>query len=213
MIALLLHNAGYILGGLGYTILMALFSALGGTTLGIATGIVRHLRLPYAGELATAYVTVIRGTPLLVVLLVCYFALPALLGYRTTAFSAAVLAFVLFSGAYIAEDVRAGLDSVPRGLDRAALALGLRPVRVLLHVRLPIALRASIPALFNQYVRLFKYTSVASVIGVTELTGRAMLVNARELQPVLILALLAALYFVFCHALSLLGRALHARLA
>ena len=70
-----------------------------------------------------------------------------------------------------------------------------------------------IPALFNQYVRLTKFTSVASVIGVTEFTGAALLVNAREFEPVPIIRTVAATYLMVCYALSLIGRALYARLA
>ena len=77
---------------------------------------------------------------------------------------------------------------------------------------LPIALRNVIPALFNQYIRLIKFTSVASVIGVNEFTGSAMLVNGREFAPVTIIACIALTYLVVCSAISAVGRVLYARL-
>jgi ABC-type amino acid transport system permease subunit len=154
-----------------------------------------------------------RGTPLLVVLFICYFGLPALLGYQTSAYGAAVLGFILFIAAYLAEDVRTGLRSVRPGLVQAALATGLTRAQTVRFVVVPIALRNVIPALFNQYVRLLKFTSVASVIGVNELTGSAMLVNGREFAPIPIIAFLALTYLVLCFAISSVGRLLYARLA
>ena len=99
------------------------------------------------------------------------------------------------------------------GTVQAALASGLRHRQVLRLIVLPQALRNVIPTLFNQYVRLFKFTSVASVIGVMDLTGTALLVNAREFRPVTIIVFLALTYLVCCSSLSLIGRVLYARLA
>lgn len=136
-----------------------------------------------------------------------------MLGYRATAFGAACLGFILFIGAYIAEDIRAGLASVPQGIVDAGLASGLRPIQVLRLIVLPQGLRRVIPVLFSQYVRLFKFTSVASVIGVREMTGGAMLINAREFAPITVLIAIAASYLVICSAISLGGRLLYQRLA
>jgi His/Glu/Gln/Arg/opine family amino acid ABC transporter permease subunit len=209
----IVRNLPFLLEALGVTVALALFSAAGGTVLGLAVATARHLRLPLLSPLLAAYIAIVRGTPLLVVLFVCYFALPALLGYKATAFGAALLGFVLFAGAYIAEDIRAGFAAVPRGHVEAGLAGGLRPLQVLRLVVLPQVLRGVIPVLFNQYIRLFKFTSVASVIGVRELTGAAMLVNARDFAPLTILAAIAASYLVFCSAISFGGRVLYRRLA
>ena len=101
---------------------------------------------------------------------------------------------------------------MPKGQIEAGLARGLRPREVLRLIVLPQALRAAIPMLFNQYVRLVKFTSVASVIGVHELTGDAMLVNARDFAPITILATIAATYLVCCSLISLAGRLLYRRL-
>jgi His/Glu/Gln/Arg/opine family amino acid ABC transporter permease subunit len=209
----ILRNGPFLLHGLALTAGLAVLAAAGGTALGVAVAALRHARVKVIAPMLAGYVEVVRGTPLLVVLFICYFALPALLGYKATAFGAAALGFILFTGAYVAEDIRGGLAAVPKGQIEAGLATGLRPRQVLRLIVLPQALRAVIPMLFNQYVRLFKFTSVASVIGVHELTGDAMLVNARDFAPVSILAAVAIAYLVCCSAISLTGRALHRRLA
>jgi ABC-type amino acid transport system permease subunit len=147
------------------------------------------------------------------VVFVVYFALPALIGHRFTAYQAAVVGFIAFIAAYIAEDVRSGMRSVPRGQIEAGLASGLARAQVLRLVVMPQAIRRMIPALFNQFVRLLKFTSVASVIGVTELTGATLAVNAREFKPLPLLTALALAYFLACYALSLLGRWLNRRYA
>jgi His/Glu/Gln/Arg/opine family amino acid ABC transporter permease subunit len=209
----ILKNMPFLLAGLRLTIEIAMLSIAGGTLLGLAIGVLRYLRVPVIAQSLDLYVVFIRGTPLLVVLFICYFGLPALLGYKTSAYWAAVGGFVLFIGAYLAEDIRAGLRSVSPGLVQAGLATGLTRTSVLRLIVVPIAVRNVIPTLFNQYVRLFKFTSVASVIGVNEFTGSAMLVNGREFAPITIIGFVALTYFVLCFAISLVGRTLYARLA
>jgi His/Glu/Gln/Arg/opine family amino acid ABC transporter permease subunit len=209
----ILKNLPFLLMGLRLTIEIALLSIAGGTLLGLAIGVLRYLRVPVIAQSLDLYVVFMRGTPLLVVLFICYFGLPALFGYKTSAYWAAVGGFVLFIGAYLAEDIRAGLRSVPPSLVQAALATGLTRANVLRLIVVPIAVRNVIPTLFNQYVRLFKFTSVASVIGVNEFTGSAMLVNGREFAPITIIGFVALTYFLICFAISLVGRTLYARLA
>ncbi len=204
------HNLPYLLKGLWTTIDLSVWSIIWGTLLGGILGIVRFVRVPVLGTLSMLFIEFIRGTPLLVVLLMTYFALPALIGYKTTAYGAALIGFILFIGAYIAEDFRSGLRSVRPSLIQAALATGLTRWQVLRFIVAPQAVRNTIPSIFNQYVRLFKFTSVASIIGVTELTGAALLVNARDLHPITLLTTIAITYLVMCYALSLVGRALYA---
>ena len=209
----ILNNLPFLLTGLRLTAEIAALSIAGGTLLGLAIGVLRYLRVPLIAQSLDLYVVFMRGTPLLVVLFVCYFGLPALFGYKTSAYWAATGGFVLFIGAYLAEDIRTGLRSVSPGLVQAALATGLTRAKVLQLIVMPIAVRNVIPTLFNQYVRLFKFTSVASVIGVNEFTGSAMLVNGREFAPITIIGFVALTYFVLCFAISLVGRTLYARLA
>ena len=209
----ILKNLPFLLAGLRLTAEISLWGVAGGTLLGLAVGVLRYLRTPLIAQCLDLFVVFMRGTPLLVVLFICYFGLPALLGYKTTAYWAAVAGFILFIGAYLAEDIRTGLRSVPPGITQAALATGLTSAKVLRLIIVPIAIRNVIPTLFNQYVRLFKFTSVASVIGVNEFTGSAMLINAREFAPLTIIGFIALTYFVACFAISSVGRLLYARFA
>jgi His/Glu/Gln/Arg/opine family amino acid ABC transporter permease subunit len=206
-----LRNLPFLLGGLGNTVAIALITALAGTALAVPIALLRHGRVPVLSSVCAAYVGVIQGTPLLIVLLFCYVAMPALFGYRTTGFAACTLGFTLFLAAYCAEDMRAGLLSVPAALPEAADALGLTRLQRLRLIVLPLAARAAAPPIIGQYVRMVKYTSVASVIGVPEITGRALMVNARIFQPLPILAITAAAYFAICLSLSMSARALDAR--
>lgn len=208
----IVNNLPFLLSGLGTTLLLALIGIAGGTAAGLGLAVLRHLRVPVLGRIALLYTEIVRGIPLLVMLFICFFALPVLLGYRSGAFQAAALGFVLFIAAYLAEEFRSGLRSVRGGLEQAGLATGLRPVQVFRLIVLPQALRRAVPPVFSQYVRLLKFTSVASVIGVSELTGSALLVNAREFAPVTVLVSVALTYLVICSLLSFFGRALYARL-
>ncbi len=208
----ILKNLPFLMSGLGNTLLLAFIGIVGGTATGLILAILRHLRVPVLGRVALLYTEIVRGIPLLVMLFICYFALPALFGYRSGAFQASALGFVLFIAAYLAEEFRSGLRSIRTGLEQAGLATGLRPAQVFRLIILPQALRRSVPPVFSQYVRLLKFTSVASVIGVSELTGSALLVNAREFEPVIILTMTALTYLVICSILSFIGRVLYAQL-
>ena len=209
---LILRNLPFLAAGLWTTLTLAAWTFLCGTALAVVVALLRHFRVPGAAAACAAYVGFIQGTPILVVLLLCYFGLPAVFGYRTAAYPACVLGFTVFMAAYCAEDMRAGLRAVPAPLTEAATALGLSRPQVLRLVVLPLAARIALPAVFGQYVRMIKYTSVASVIGVTELTGAGLLVNARVFQPLAILGSVAATYLVMCIGVSLAGRALQRRL-
>ena len=207
------RNLPYLAAGFRVTLETSALVILGGTALGLLLGLARSGRLAVPRGAAWLYIEFIRGTPLLVVLFIVYFAIPPVIGHRFSAYEAAVIGFIAFIGAYIAEDVRSGLVSVPRGQVEAGLAVGLSPRQVLWLVVLPQAVRRMIPALFNQFVRLVKFTSVASAIGVTELTGATLAVNAREFKPLPLLTALALAYFVTGYGLSLVGRWLNRRYA
>ena len=210
---IILRNLPFLAAGLRTTLTLALLTALLGTALAVPVALARYLRVPVLVQLCAVYIGFIRGTPVLVVLLLAYFALPALFGYRTAAYPACLAGFTVFLAAYCAEDMRAGLLAVPPSLIEAGSALGLSRPRVLRLIVLPLAARVAVPALFGQYVRMLKYTSVASMIGVTELTGSGLLVNARIFRPLSILGVVAVCYLVVCLSISLTGRWLQRRLA
>ena len=163
-----------------------------------------------ARTLATAYVEVFRGTPVLLQLYVLYFGLAPVL--RLGPVTAAVLGLGLNYAAYEAEVYRGAMLAIPRGQIEAAAALGLRPWQTLRHVTLPQAFRAALPAVTNDFVSLLKDSSLVSVLTVIELTKR-MTIAAVELRTWIGPGLLcAALYFAMSFPLSLLSRRLERRL-
>jgi len=207
------ENFPYLLKGFSITLRMSLIVILAGAFFGILIGIMRNSKLKIVNIPSLIYIEIIRGTPLLVVLFVVYFAVPAFIGKNLSAVVAATIGFIVFISAYIAEDVRSGLNSIPKGQVEAGLASGLNDRMVLLYIILPQAIRRMIPTFFNQFVRLTKFTSVASIIGVIELTGAANIVNAREFVPLETYTALACMYFIVCYSLSAVGRFLNKSLA
>lgn len=185
-----------LLEGLQLTILIALAGLAGGVVLGVLTGVA----LTYGGWLAVipaqAYVALIRGTPIVVQVMFIYFALPILMNIRISATSAAIITLIVNSGAYNAEIVRGALDSVPRGLREAGLAMGLKFRTVLAHVIAPIAVRRALPAMGNQFVSVVKDTSIFLVIGVGELTRRGQEIMASNFRAVEIWSAVALIYLI-----------------
>ena len=173
----------------------------------------RALRLP-----VTALVFVVRGTPLLMVVFWAYFFLPALTGIRTDRFNTMLIALVVFDAAYLAEIVRAGLQSLPIGQVEAARSLGLSYLETMRLVLLPQALRHMLPSLVNQFVSTIKETSLGYIIGLAEVSFIATQINTLVfVLPTQIYLTLGLTYFVLCFGLSRfafwLERSLSARAA
>ena len=165
-------------------VLLTVFLAVGGIALSFPLGVLlalgRRSSLPAVRIVCVAYIELIRGVPLITVLFMGAFALGFFLPpgvERPSAVTRALVALVLFTAAYIAEIVRGGLQSVPRGQIEAAQALGLSPVRITSLIVLPQALRAVIPGIVGQFISLFKDTSLVAVVGLTELLGVAEIVT------------------------------------
>lgn len=201
------------LGGLALTLLLASLALLASLPLGILLGLARvstrrWLRLP-----VTAYVFLVRGLPLLMVIFWAYFSLPVLTGHKGTQFGTMLAALVIFDSAYIAEIVRAGIRSVPRGQFESAASLGLRYVPTMRHVVLPQALRSMLPSLVNQFVATIKETSLGYIIGLTEVSFVATQINTQVFtRATEVYATLALTYFVLCFGLSRVAYLLESRL-
>jgi cystine transport system permease protein len=168
LLDLLRESAPLMLRGAGYTLLLAVAAMLGGLALGLPTALMRvapwaPLRWP-----AALYVSVFRGTPLLVQLFVVYYGLPSI-GIEFTPLTAGVLTLSLNAGAYLSESLRGAINAVAEGQWRAAYSLGLGWGRTLRHVVLPQALRVAVPSMSNTLISLIKDTSLVSVITMTEL--------------------------------------------
>jgi glutamine transport system permease protein len=145
---------------------------------------------------AQVYILVIRGTPIVVQVMFIYFALPLIVGLRIDALSAAIFTLMINSGAYIAEIVRGGLLSVPKGLREAGEAMGLPFYKILAYIIGPVALRRMIPTMGNQCIISLKDSSLFIVIGVAELTRQGQEIIAGNFRAVEIWGAVAVLYLI-----------------
>jgi polar amino acid transport system permease protein len=196
----------------GGTLRLAIPSIVLGFILGIFIGLGRLSSRVWLRVPATLYVEFFRGVPLVMVIFWIWFIIPILLKTKIPEFGVALTAFVIFEAAYLAEIVRAGVQSVPRGQVEAATAVGLSSSQTMRHVVLPQALKNMIPSLVTQFIVLFKDTSLASIIGFMDLTKAAQVVNNREIRPFELYLFIAVVYWVCTYSMSRYARALEKRL-
>ncbi len=204
-------------GGLMLTILLAVVAIVASFPLGVLLALGRRSELPVVKLFSIVYIETIRGVPLVTVLWTAAIILPLFLpeGLRIDNLIRAMVGMTLFSAAYLAENVRGGLQGVPRGQYEAAHALGFNYYQTMRYIILPQALRAVIPAIVGQFIGLFKDTTLVAIVGLLELLGIALSVIA---QPEFIglqrevFVFIAAIYWVFTYAMSSASRRLEARL-
>lgn len=203
---------GPIIGGaISGTIPLTLASFAFGLLLALLVALLRLSPNKVLSAVARFYVSVIRGTPLLVQLFVIFYGLPSL-GVKLDPWPSAIIAFSLNVGGYAAEIIRAAILSVPKGQWEAGHTIGMSGAQTLLRIILPQAARVSVPPLSNTFISLVKDTSLASLILVTELFKNAQQIAAFS-QEFMVLYLEAALvYWVLCLALSTAQSALERRL-
>ncbi len=197
----------------GGTLRLAIPAILLGSVLGTLVGLARLSPTRWLNWPAKIYVELFRGVPLVMVIFWFWFMIPALVGKSLPEYSVALTAFVIFEAAYLAEIVRAGIQSVPRGQVEAATATGLSHVQLKRHVILPQALRNMIPALVTQFIVLVKDTSLASIIGYVDLTKAAQIVNNREIRPFELYLFIALVYWLCSYSMSRYAHSLELRLA
>ncbi len=179
-----------------------------GTVIGTCLGMLncQKLQIPFLSQAIHGFVSVVRGTPLFVQVLIFYFGLPQALGINLSPFAAGVIALGCNSSAYISEIVRCGIDSIPLGQWEASFVLGYTRTQTLRYVITPQMLRNVLPAITNELTALIKETSILMVIGVSELTKVGRDIVARELDPMSIYLLVAAIYFFMTTSVSLTTR-------
>lgn len=190
-----------VLAGLRGTIPLSLASFAIGLVIALAMALLRLSRNVVLRGIARFYISVIRGTPLLVQLFVIFYGLPAV-GIVIDPFPAAVIAFSLNVGGYAAEVIRAAILSVPIGQWEAAHVVGLSPRKTLTRIILPQAARVSVPPLSNTFISLVKDSSLASLILVTELFRQAQNIAAFSYEFMAIYLEAALIYWLFCLVLS-----------
>ncbi len=194
-------------GGLLLTVLLAAVGIVLSFPLGVLLALGRRSGLPAVRFLSTAYIELIRGVPLVTILFMADIMLPLLLPgeLRIDRVARAMGGITLFSAAYVAENVRGGLQAIPDGQYEAAHALGLGSVSTNLFVVLPQALRSVIPANVGLFISLLKDTTLVTIVGLLELLGigRAILAQPESLGAHLeVYAFIAVAFFVLCYAMS-----------
>jgi polar amino acid transport system permease protein len=202
------------LGGIALTLYLAvvacILSFFGGLILGLLN-ISNNKLIRYA---TLAVLNFIRGMPLLMVIFWMYFLLPAIMGATVSESWTVIAALTIFTSAYMSQIVKAGVESIPRGQTEAGLSSGLKPWQVMIFIVLPQGLRNMIPSFVIQFVSLIKDTSLAFIVGVSELTHVATQINNRTMiYPTEIFAFIAVVYFIICYAFTSLSRWLERRLA
>ncbi|MBZ9678979.1 amino acid ABC transporter permease [Mesorhizobium sp. ES1-1] len=195
-------------------LLLSLELAVISIAIGIVIGLVLAVWYVSAGRMVrgiiAAYVEFIRNVPLILLVYLVFYGLPTVADLAYSAQTSFIATLSLYSGAYLVEVFRSGLEAVPRGQMDAGRAIGLTPWQRLLHVRLPTMLRITLPALSNTFISLFKDTSIASVISVPELTYGAQWINFNTFRIVEVYLVTTAMYlftgYIMLFSLRLLER-------
>ena len=194
LLELLQEAAPAMLRGAGYTLVFALAAMLGGLLLGFPAAIMRIVPWRALRWPATLYVSLMRGTPLLVQMFVIYYGLPSV-GIEFTPVTAGILALSLNAGAYLSESLRGAIGSVSKGQWAASYSLGLNYWQTLRHIIIPQAIRIAVPSMSNTLISLIKDTSLVSVITVTELMLATKEVIAVTFRPLPLYLAAAVIYW------------------
>ena len=191
--------------GVEITLQLAFFTVLFGSLLGLVVAVCRRTRLLPLRWLMNAYVAFIRGTPLLVQVLLVVYGLPQL-GIRFPRMTLCIIALVINSGASMAELIRAGLQSVEKGQVEAAESLGMSSGQTMLYIILPQAVKVTLPAMGNEFVAIIKESSILYAVGVYELTYQAYKLASVNYYYIETMIVAALIYFVLTYvATKLLG--------
>jgi len=202
----------FILGGAGITILLCVTSIVFATILAVFGAIARLSANPVINGVASLYVSLVRGTPLIVQIIFVFLALPQL-DIRIPAIPAGILALSFNYGAYMTEIFRAGIQAVPRGQREAAEALGMPEHLIMRRIVLPQAVRIVIPAIGNDFVAMIKDSALVSVIAVQELLWRAQNVGRQNFRSLEALLIAALVYWVLTIVFSFFQERLERRMA
>lgn len=198
-------------GALLYSLTIAIAAFFIGLILAVLTALARLSGIKPLIGIARFYVSIIRGTPLLVQLFIIFYGLPSV-GLMIDPIPSAIIGFSLSVGAYSSEVVRAAILSIQKGQWEAAYSLGMTYWQALRRVVLPQAARVSIPPLSNSFISLVKDTSLASVVLVPEMFRKAQEVVAATYEPLLVYAEAALIYWVICFVLSIIQDRIESKL-
>jgi polar amino acid transport system permease protein len=195
----------YLVTAAQWTVLLSLIAFAGGALVGLPVALMRVSKVAALRLVASAYIQLIQGTPLLIVLFLSYFGL-GIMGYKLAPLVAAGVALTLYAAAFLGEIWRGCIEAVPRTQWEASDCLGLNRFQQYAYVVLPQAMRIAIPPTVGFMVQIVKNTSLASVIGFVELARAGQIVNNSTFEPFTIFCIVAAIYFALCYPLSLASR-------
>lgn len=202
----------FFLKGIKITILISLIGVALGSILGAFVALMKLSKIKIISWIASIYIEILRGTPLLVQVFIVFFGITAALGLDISALVCGTIALVINSSAYIAEIIRAGINAVDKGQMEAARSLGLNYRQTMKSVIMPQAIKNILPALGNEFVTLIKESSIVSTIGVGEIMFNAQVVQGISFDPFTPLIVAAALYFVLTFVLTRIMNMIEGRL-
>ena len=195
----------YILEGLFNTIIIAFFAVIIGVIIGTIVALIRNnydqnQKFKLLNHLCNLYVSIIRGTPVILQLMIIYYVIFKSVNIDIIIVS--IIAFGINSGAYVSEIIRAGINSIPKGQSEAGYSLGLKYAQIMQHIVLPQAIKNVLPALGNEFITLLKETSVGAYIGVVELTKASDIIASRTYDYFFPLLIIAIIYLTMTIGLS-----------
>lgn len=205
----------YILEGLGNTLIMAFFAVIIGIIIGVLIAIIRNFykenkKLPILNFFCSAYITIIRGTPSLLQLMIIYYVI-----FKTSSINILIIGIISFginSSAYVSEIIRAGIESIDKGQMEACKCLGLTYFQSMRFVILPQAFKNIMPALGNEFITLLKETSIAGYIGILELTKSSDIIASRTFDYFFPLISVAIIYLILTLGMSKLLKMIERKL-
>lgn len=198
----ILDNPGFLWAGLKHTLTLYAASLVVGLALGLIIGMGRYNTRKWLNWPATIWVELFRNTPVLVQMMWFFFALPVLIGFSLTAFTAATMALAANASANSAEIFRAGIQSIHKGQWEAARSLGMPWSRIMRRIILPQAIRRMVPAFSNRAIELAKMTSLASTISYAELLYEARLMSSMQFNPIEAFTAVAVVFFVVLYPIT-----------
>ena len=211
VVTLFVKHLPTFLNALGITVEVTLISLIFASVIGIVFGLFKISGIKPLTWIANIYISIIRGTPLLVQILFIYFGIPMTLGFTWNLLTAGIVIMSINAGAYMTELVRGGIESVDKGQVEAARSLGLSYGQAMTKVILPQALRTMLPSIINQFIVTLKDTSLLSVIGLRELTQNTKIIVANNMEAFTMYFIVGVYYWVIVNILSAIASQIEKR--
>lgn len=199
--------------GTGTTLVLAFFTVLLGTALGLVLSLMKTSKSKILKLIASIYIEFLRGTPLLVQLYIIYFGIPSLLKVDIPDMTAGIIALAMNSGAYVAEIIRAGINAVDKGQMEAARSLGMSKAMSMRYIIIPQAFKNILPALGNEFITIIKESSIVSIIGIGEIMYNTNTIRGNTFRAFEPLIIAAFIYFVLTFTLSKILSVIERRLS